>query len=103
MTTVDSVRREWEEGYRRTLEAGVDPAAAAASNEEIQLLLDELRRQVGSTYSLDELGEAYVVAELWAQTTLAERATSPTWPRRLADDVDAAFHLYSRGALDYAP
>lgn len=103
MTTVENARREWEDGYRRHLEAVEDPAVAAVAGQEVQLLLDELRRQVGSTYSLDELGDAYALAELWAQTALAERATSPMWPRRLADDLDAAFHLYSRGALDYAP
>jgi len=103
MTTVENVRREWDEGYRRHLEAAEDPMVAAASSQEVQLLLDELRRQVGSAYSLNELAEAYTVSELWAQTALAEGAASPTWPRRLADDVDTAFHLYSRGAYDYAP
>jgi hypothetical protein len=103
MSILESARRDWEDGYRRhrrTVEESTTDAAAAV---EVQLLLDELRRRVGGTYSLAELAEAYAVAEPWAQSVLAEKATSPTWPRRLADDIDAAFQLFSRGAFDYAP
>jgi hypothetical protein len=32
-----------------------------------------------------------------------ERAPGPGWPRTLSLVQDAAFHVYQRGAVDYAP
>ncbi|MFN8221824.1 MAG: hypothetical protein U0R50_01100 [Gaiellales bacterium] len=103
MSTVETARLEWAEGHRRFLETAAEPGLGRPSHEECQIVIAELRRTVGSTYSLDELSEAYQGAEIWAQRSLAEHATSPTWPRRVTNVVDAAFHVYSRGALDFAP
>ena len=66
-------------------------------------MTDELRRRIGGTFTLTELGAAYVSAEAWARLVVAERAPSPGWPKTLTVVIDAAFHLYSRGALDYEP
>jgi hypothetical protein len=49
-----------------------------------------------------ELADEYVAADGWAREVLAEQAT-PGWPRTLALVEGAAFYLYARGALDYAP
>ena len=38
-----------------------------------------------------------------AKHAVSERAPTPGWPRTLAIVQDAAFHLYQRGAVDYAP
>lgn len=103
MSIIESARRDWAEGHRRFLEAAAEPGVSAPSHQELQLILQELRRTVGSSFTMDELGEAYTGAEVWAQRALAERATSPNWPRRLTCVVDAAFHAFSRGAADYAP
>jgi hypothetical protein len=37
------------------------------------------------------------------QEELAEREPGAGWPARLTIVQDAAFHRYSRGALDYRP
>jgi len=103
MTIVESARRDWADGHRRFLELAEEPAAAAASEQELRVVLDELRRRVGSTFGLDDLSEAYLGAERWAQRALAERATAATWPRRLSAVTDAAFYLHSRSAVDYTP
>ena len=66
-------------------------------------VIDDLRRRVGQTFTLEELAQAYDAAEHWARTAIADRAAFPGWPRSLTDVLDAAFHLYARGATDYAP
>ena len=93
-------RSQWEEGSRRFDEAvKLDRRLLAA----LDAVLDELRRRVGQTFTLEELAEAYGAAEHWARPAIADRANFPGWPRRLTDVLDAAFHLYARGATDYVP
>jgi hypothetical protein len=99
----DSARQEWEEGYRRFEAASRDPAAQERLLRQLEVLTDELRRRVGQTFTLEQLANAYDEAEHWARTAIADRAAFPGWPRSLTDVLDAAFHLYARGATDYAP
>ena len=70
---------------------------------ELELVLDELRRRIGQTFTLDELAAAYPHSDRWIQELLAERETAPGWPARMTTVQDAAFHQYSRGAVDYRP
>jgi hypothetical protein len=101
--TLDATRQEWEEGYRKLESASRDRQRYRALLAELELLLDELRRRIGQTFTLDELAEAYAGADRWVQETLAEHETAPGWPTRLTTVQDAAFHAYSRGAVDYRP
>ena len=104
MTSVVVVRQEWEEGRRRLEAAGRDdPHRYRQLLELLELVLDELRKQVGQTYTLRELAGAYGDAERWARELLDERAPSPGWPRELTTVLAAAFDAYQRGAQDYAP
>jgi hypothetical protein len=97
---VKLARSEWAEGSRRFDEAvKADRRLLSASD----VVIDELRRRVGQTFTLEELAEAYNTAERWAYAAVADHAAFPGWPRRLTDVLDAAFHLYARGATDYAP
>jgi len=95
------VRHEWEEGARRLEAERADPRRYERLLEQLEIVLDELRRRVGQTYTIDELAAAYRDAERWARVALEERALSPGWARDLALVVAAAFHAYQRGALDY--
>jgi hypothetical protein len=63
----------------------------------------ELRRRIGETFELEELAAVYADAEGWSRVAVAETEPPPGWPRTLALVEGAAFHLYSRGAVDYAP
>ena len=103
MSIVESARSDWNDGYRRFLEVAAEPATADLRHRELEVVTDELRRRIGGTFTLDELGGAYVSAEAWASLAIAERAPSPGWPKTLTVVIDAAFHLYSRAALDYEP
>lgn len=97
---VKLARSQWEEGSRRFDEAvKLDGRLLDASD----VVSDELRRRVGQTFTLEELAAAYDTAERWAYAAVADHAAFPGWPRRLTDVLDAAFHLYARGATDYAP
>ena len=68
----------------------------------VELLTDELRRRVGGTYSLAELAAAYRDADTWARQAVADHAPSLGWPRDLSLVLAAAFHVYQRGATDFA-
>lgn len=103
MSIIESARRDWDDGYRRFLEAAAQPAAAHPRHRELEVVTDELRRRVGGTFTIAELSEAYRGAEAWSRNAVEERAFTPGWPRTLAIAIDAAFHLYSRGAMDYTP
>ena len=102
-TAVASARLEWEEGNRRFEEAVRDPAARDRLYAQVEVVSEELRKRLGSIFTLEELAHAYLSAEHWARQAVAERAPTPGWPRTAALAEDAAFHAYARGALDYKP
>ena len=103
LETIEATRHEWEEGYRRLEGASGDRQRYHNLLAELELVLDELRRRIGQTFTLDELAAAYAGADRWVQDALAERALVAGWPARLTTVQDAAFHVYSRGAVDYRP
>ena len=103
MPTVESARREWEEGSRRFQEAARDPARADLLHRQLDVVTEELRRRVGATFTLAQLADAYDGAERWLLGAVEERAPARGWARTATLAADAAFHAYSRGALDYEP
>jgi hypothetical protein len=103
MSQVPIARHEWEEGSRR-LEAARDDRHRYGQLLELHnLVLAELRKRVGQTYTLQELAAAYDESESWAREILQERAEVPGWPRDLTTVVASAFDAYQRGASDYGP
>jgi hypothetical protein len=100
---LESVRQEWEEGHRSFEEALRDPLARPRLLAQLDVVSDELRKRVGQTFTLGELVRAYDDADRWVRETVEDRAATPGWPRALAQVQAAAFHLYQRGAVDYAP
>jgi hypothetical protein len=103
MTTVTSARHDWEEGQRRFEAEARDTVRGAALHAQRDAVVDELRRRVGSTFTLAELAAAYVDSERWLAEVIEERAPSRGWARTASIAGDAAFHAYSRQALDYTP
>jgi len=86
---------QWEEGERRLREA--DDPRRAALDRAVGLVLEELRRRLGSRFSLEELSELYAGGEAWA-SEVARRAFAGTESSWI---VDAAFARYAREASDY--
>ena len=97
-----SARLEWEHAWRDLVDAARDPVQEERLRSQIDAVTTELRRRVGGTFTLRELADEYVVAYGWAREVLADQAL-PDWNRRLALVEGAAFHLYARGAVDWAP
>jgi len=99
---VESARLEWEGAHRALAEATHDAPRSEHLRLQLEAVSNELRRRVGGTYTLRELVDEYARADVWVREALSEDAT-PGWPRTLSLVEGAAFHLYSRGAVDYAP
>jgi hypothetical protein len=95
------VRQEWEEGDHRLEDERSDRRRYERLLEQVAIVTDELRKQIGQTYSLTELASAYRDAERWAREAVEERAPAAGWPRDLALVLAAAFYAYQRGAVDY--
>jgi len=100
---LDQTRREWELGHRRLQHQVRETPQGEAVLAEVDAVIAELRRRIGGSFTLAELAEAYSSAETWSREAVAETKPGGGWPRRLATVTDAAFHLYSRGAVDYEP
>ncbi|MCZ7590335.1 MAG: hypothetical protein M5U27_16050 [Gaiella sp.] len=103
MTGVTAARLAWEEGNRRFEEEARDARHAPAMHAQRDALVEELRRRVGTTFTLSELADAYDGAERWLLEVVEERVPAKGWVRTAAVAGDAAFHAYSRQAQDYAP
>ena len=103
MSQIEVARQEWEEGRRRLEAARDEEPRYRQLLELLELVLDELRKRIGQTYTLSELVAAYRDADRWARELLEERAPQPGWPRDLTLVAAAAFDAYQRGAIDYEP
>jgi alcohol dehydrogenase class IV len=100
---IEAVRREWEDGYRRFESAAREPVAGERLRAQLEVVTDQLRRRIGQTFTLEQLAVAYERSDTWVRDAISEHAATPGWPRNVAIVEDAAFHLYQRGAVDYAP
>ena len=103
MSQVVVTRQEWEEGTRRLEGARDDERRYGQLVRSLELLLDELRKRLGQTYTLRELVTAYGESDRWAREVLSEHAETTGWSRDLSIVVAAAFGAYQRGAIDYEP
>ncbi|HEY3551021.1 MAG TPA: hypothetical protein VGK69_08210 [Gaiellaceae bacterium] len=103
MSRIEVARQEWEDGSRRLEAAREDARRYRQLLELLELVLDELRKRIGQTYTLGELTTAFGESERWAREVLEERAPQSGWPRDLTLVVAAAFDAYQRGATDYEP
>ena len=101
METLALVLHEWEDGTRRLEADRADSRRYRQLLDEVEVVIDELRRRVGGTFTLSELAAAYGDADAWARQAVADRAPGPGWPRDLALVLAAAFHAYQRGASDF--
>jgi len=94
--SAESTRQEWEEGYRRVQAAHGDPRRYRALMADVDIVRDELRRQIGQTFTIAELARVYHDADPWMREVVSDSHALPTIGA-------AAFHLHARGATDYAP
>jgi hypothetical protein len=99
----DLARLQWADGNRRIEETRGDPERYRRLTAQIDVVLDGLRREIGQTFTLAELAEAYDGADEWARTMLDDADPDAAPALEPGTVADAAFHQYARGAADYAP
>jgi hypothetical protein len=99
---IELARQEWEQGRRRVERTSSDPAMFDRLNTQVEIVMAELRRRVGQTFTLEELAEAYEGADRWAREVLHD-ALPDEVSSETSTVADAAFCLYARRAYDYAP
>jgi hypothetical protein len=93
---VENALFQWEDGERHLRQM---PEPARSQLERTMLLvLDELRRRLGSAFSVEELAGFYATDLDWAFDIAQHDAagTDSSWV------VDAAFGRYAREASNYA-
>jgi hypothetical protein len=100
---VEHARQQWEDGHRRLESRAHDRRSYERLHAQVDALIEELRRRVGQTFTLEQLAAAYAGAEQWSRDAAASGAPETGRPEDLATVEDAAFHLYARGAIDYIP
>ena len=102
---LETARVEWDDAIRRVADTQGDQRRYRELSTLVDAVLDELRRRVGQTYSLDDLAAAYSGAEDWVREIVV-RETPPRARAGVRDTAlvqDAAFGRYARGATDYRP
>jgi hypothetical protein len=101
---VENARQQWEDGFRRlqALRPG-DPDLYHGLLDRVHVVADELRRRVGSHFTLAELAAAYRDADRWTSEAVAEQPQASRFAGHATLVEDAAFHFYARGAIDYEP
>jgi|SRR3954469_16574941 hypothetical protein len=97
-----SVLFQWEEGYQRLQDARSDPALYRALGRLVVAVEDELRRRLGSTFTVAELTGLYRQGTDWALDIAMARNPDDSRLWDLSIGADAAFYLYMREAADYA-
>jgi hypothetical protein len=100
---VELARQQWEDGRRRLERAQPGSPESGRQAREVELIVAELRRRVGQTFTLAQLASAYDGAGEWARDVLYEARPDDAPPPDTAAVTDAAFQAYARGAADYRP
>lgn len=100
---LELARQQWADGSRRVESARGDGLRYRRLLREMDAIVRELRRRVGQTFTLVELAAAYAGADRWASEAIEEADDEERAALEPATVADAAFHVYSRGASDYAP
>jgi hypothetical protein len=93
---VENALYQWREGERRI--AGVPEPAHADLDAATDVVVEALRRRLGSSFMVDELADLYGRDTDWA-LEIARRHAAGT---DAASVVDAAFARYVREAKDFA-
>jgi hypothetical protein len=93
---LDNAFFQWQEGERRLRDT--EPRVRAILDSAAELVIEELRRRLGSRFSVQELAELYGAGSDWAWDLAASRVVSG----EASAAVDAAFGRYAREASDDA-
>jgi hypothetical protein len=93
---------QWEEGFRELEKARAEPGLYGRLGRAVVAIEDELRKRLGSTFSIAELAGVYRDGTDWALEAALAVGPEDDPPVDTATAVDAAFYLYMREAADFA-
>jgi hypothetical protein len=93
---IENARYQWDEGERRLRQA--EPEHAAALDHVLWQIVDELRKRLGSTFTLEELATLYNEGTDWADDIASRREAGLD----TSAVVDAAFARYAREAWNFS-
>jgi hypothetical protein len=93
---VENALYQWREGDRRV--ASAPEPAQADLDAAADVVIEELRRRLGSSFVVDELADLYGRDTDWALEIAGRNGAGSD----SASVVDAAFARYVREAKDYA-
>lgn len=102
-SALEIARQEWVEAHRLLEAAADDRRRYRRLLAQVDAISNELRRRVGQTYTLAQLADEYGRADGWAREVLLDEEPPPGAVATVTLAQGAAFHLYARGAIDYAP
>lgn len=91
---------DWRAGERRVEEA--PPGERSELERVVTAIVAELRRRVGSTFTVDELAAFYDQGTDWCLLVAQRIAPEAPYAWDMATVADAAFHRYLGAAIDYA-
>jgi hypothetical protein len=100
---VELARHQWQSGDRRIESMRDDRTRYATITSHVDVVVDELRKRVGQTFTLSDLANAYDGADRWARDLIELAEPDGPPPVDASISTDAAFHRYARGATDYTP
>ncbi len=93
---------QWEEGFRKLEASRRDPSLYRALGRAVVRAEDELRKRLGSTFSVEELVTVYREDPEWGLEVLIDSVPGDDRVWDSSTVVDAAFYLYMREASDFA-
>ena len=100
---VENAVYQWEDGYRRLDEAArSEPALYRTLGRVVMAVQDELRKRLGSTFSVAELASLYREGSDWSLELALAARPADAEPVDPGVATDAAFYLYMREASDFA-
>jgi hypothetical protein len=95
--------QQWREGTRRLEDdARWERSQLRVLDRVAERIYQELRRRLGSSFTVDELVDLYEDGTAWAQQLAMEAAPDEPWAWEPRTVVDGAFARYVREAADYA-
>jgi hypothetical protein len=94
---IENARFQWDDGERRLRQIDDEPTRADLERAT-WAVLDELRRRLGSTFTVRELANLYGSGTDWADDIAQRKGAGSD----SAAVVDAAFNRYAREAANYA-
>ena len=100
---LELARLQWADGNRRVEEQRGDRARYLGLMAQVDVVVSGLRVRVGQTFTLQQLADAYDLADDWARTILDDADPDAAPVLEPGTVADAAFHVYAQGAMDYRP